>query len=167
MDYNFKVREFGEEPEYSSLSERIFTKIGSSWRLFKWAIIVIAALVVLGILMFIMGRASFQEKNLTFTVSAKENIVSGDEVEYQLTINNNNKKPLTNVKLIVFYPNSSLIFDDEGNQLTLVEETPLDTIGAHRSRTFTKKALLIGAPGNVRVARFKLTYQPEGTGFVS
>lgn len=166
MDYNFQVKEFGERPEEPKEikpSPNFLNKIIASGRYLKWVIGLILILILIGVAAFFFGRASFRERNLEFSIEAQEEAVSGDEVEYKIKINNNNKASLETVKLIVFYPEESLVFDEEGNQLiSLVEEIGLEDLGSGEIRELTKKALLIGKPGDLRTARFRLNFRPKG-----
>jgi len=128
----------------------------------KWVAIVIAVLLIASVFAFLSGRAAFRDRNISFKVETPQSVESGQEVEIKINVNNDNKVSLLNPKLTIFYPDDSIIFNEQGEQIeSLVEEIKLEQIQAKGSQEFIKKVILIGERGDIKTTNFVFSYQPS------
>ncbi|MBI2627164.1 MAG: hypothetical protein HYW77_02885 [Parcubacteria group bacterium] len=128
----------------------------------KWIVFfLLIVLVIVGILFFI-NFGAFKEGNVKLNISGPEEVVSGKEVQFLLRIENNNKVKLTDTKIAFFYPEKSVVLDEQGKQKnSLIEALDIDNLAPHEIKEFVLRAVLIGEQGIIRKAKAEFSYTPE------
>ena len=128
----------------------------------KWIIFfLLIVLIIVGVLFF-MNLGAFKEGNIKLNISGPEEIISGKEVQFLLRIENNNKVRLTDTKLTFFYPEKSVVLDEQGKQKdSLVEALSVDNLSPYEIKEFVLRTVLIGEQGVIRKARAEFSYTPE------
>src|SRR3989344_1997529 len=106
------------------------------WRKLWLAVLGVGALIlVISITYFFINRSPFREEQVEFTLTAPENIKSGELVNYQVKINNQSVVRLQDVKV--------------------------GDIAAKSERLVNFSAYLVGDEGEIKQARAKLVFVPS------
>ncbi len=131
-----------------------------SRHVFRWLIVVAAALGIISVLLFYFGGSSFTESGVKLTISGPTQASVGDEVIYKVHYENTTKTSLNNLKLSFTYPvNSAVVKDgqivtDTGNVQTISEPD----LGPGESRDEEFHAFLVGDRGNIKIAFAKINF---------
>lgn len=135
------------------------SKKNSIFRIKKSTAIFFVLLIIL--LVIFLFRSKFNERLVILNLSGPESVVSGQEVEYKLKIENRNKVNLNNLRLKIIYPSESLILEDSGEILTsLVKTISFERLLRGESKELSLKAIILGKPGEIKKIRALLDYQP-------
>jgi len=132
------------------------------WRKLWLAVLGVGALVlVISITYFFINRSPFREEQVEFTLTAPENIKSGELVNYQVKINNQSVVRLQDVKLTFFYPPGATALTAGQTRLAITEEVKVGDIAAKSERLVNFSAYLVGDEGEIKQARAKLVFVPS------
>ena len=119
-------------------------------------------LVILAIAIFLLYRSGFREGQVDLKIEAPEEAIAGEEIEYKIIVENNNKFRLDDVKLSFFYPQNSIPLNQDGQPFnSLINNFDLDTLGNRDKKEFILKAVLSGEKGETKKAVAKITYAPS------
>jgi hypothetical protein len=121
-----------------------------------------AILIVVGILIIIAaiiwGRSSFSKSRVDLSITAPDNISSGEETILTVKYKNNNRVSLNDVHIIINYPQGS--FSSEGKE-AFQDDRNLGTIGKKAEGEENFKIRLLGEKGNIKNITVKLNYKPQ------
>src|SRR3989344_2927668 len=123
----------------------------------KVVFIILAALVVLGFVVFWYYRSQvFSKEILKLEILGPESALVGEEITYTVKYKNNGNFALENPKIIFELPGNSLTEDGE---LRFTKTVPDIYPGGQDVVTF--KARLLGREGDVKTAQARLSYVPK------
>jgi len=107
-------------------------------------------------LMFWHGLTSFDKDKVRLEIRGPERIVSGEEVNYKVRYQNRTRLDLGDVKLVFYYPESSIAADQE----ELVQNLDLPPLPAGQENQVELSARVMGLRGEAKKVRAELSYQP-------
>lgn len=126
----------------------------------KILVVGLGALLIIVALSFFLGRGSFSESQVDLKIEGPSEIASGELVSYKISYQNNNKTPLTNARLSLFYPSDAVPVRD-GNIVDQVSENfDLGSLESGQSGQIFLSAYLVGDRGNIKTAKAVLTFIP-------
>ncbi|MCK4918178.1 MAG: hypothetical protein KAS02_00115 [Candidatus Pacebacteria bacterium] len=111
---------------------------------------------------FYGGVNIISTENVDISISGPSSIGGGEELSFQITVQNNNSVDLELADLIVEYPNGTLLADDRNTKLTLVRKT-LNTVPAGGSSTHIFKSVLFGNEGDLKDIIITIEYRAKGS----
>lgn len=111
---------------------------------------------------FFQGVNVISTENVDISISGPSSIGGGEELSFQITVQNNNSVDLELADLIVEYPAGTLSLDDRNTELSLVRET-LNTVPAGSSATQIFKSVLFGNEGDEKEIIITVEYRAEGS----
>ncbi len=111
---------------------------------------------------FYGGVNVISTENVDISISGPSSVGGGEELSFQITVQNNNSVDLELADLIVEYPSGTLSADDKSSELILLRET-LDTIPAGSSVTHLFKSVLFGNEGDIKDIIITIEYRAEGS----
>ncbi len=153
---DFKIEPI-QNPNLKPLFSRPFWSLGKT----KLIIIGFAALLVVAIVFFFLGRGSFREGNIELNIEGPKEISAGESVSYKVTYKNSNKITLTGIKLNFFYPPDAIVTRDQNILNITNEDFDIGELKSGESGEKTLTAFIVGDRGNIKTARATLTYKPS------
>ncbi len=128
-------------------------------RLLKWVVLAAAILVIIAVASFWMGGGSFSPSGVTLTLAAPDRASSGDQLIYAVRWENGTKLTLTNLTFRLFYPEGSIVLD-ENNAPTTPDSAgfTVDSLAPGESASKSFPVYLIGDKGAIKTARVHLVY---------
>ncbi|MBU3922763.1 hypothetical protein KJ684_00800 [Patescibacteria group bacterium] len=124
----------------------------------KTLIIVFVVLILMFIGAILWGQNSFSKSKVSINVEISKDIASGDEVEFKIKYENNNRVNLNDANLIIAYPTGT--FDINGKEL-FQEARNIGTINRKSNGEETFKARFVGQKGDIKNLSIKLDYLPQ------
>jgi len=149
----FNVKEIaGEEPK----------KLGGKFKFQKRHLkiglgIIIVLILVFTTITFLKGWFSISKSHVDLEIISSVEVSSGEEIEFAIRYQNNNRVALKDVRLIMDYPQG--VYSLEGEELTQ-EVKELGTIPSKKGGTENFKIRLIGEKGSIKLLSARLSYQP-------
>lgn len=155
-EFNVKKIEAKEPVDLSPKEpEKKFKPPKKYFRLVLGAIIVII-LIIIGTSLF-RGQFSFSKDRVDIEITAPTEISSGEEVEFTIKCQNNNRVALEDARLTIDYPQGA--YSTEGSELAQ-EAIELGTIPARGEKSKDFKIRLAGEKDSAKFLSVKLNYQP-------
>jgi len=111
---------------------------------------------------FYGGINIISTENVDISISGPSSIGGGEELSFQITVQNNNSVNLELADLIIEYPKGTLSSNGENEDLTLIRET-LGTVPAGSSSTLIFKSVLFGNEGEIKNILITVEYRAEGS----
>jgi hypothetical protein len=139
-----------KKPEKKFRSKKKYLKIG-------FGLVIVIILIVVGT-SFLRDRPSFSKDRIELEILAPTEISSGEEIEFTIKYQNNNRLSLKDARLIIDYPQGA--YSMEGNELAQ-EAIELGDILPEREETKDFKIRLTGERGSIKFLAVRLNYQPE------
>ena len=139
-----------KKPEKKFRSKKRYLKIG-------FGVVIVIILIVVGT-SFLRDRPSFSKDRIELEILAPTEISSGEEIEFTIKYQNNNRLSLKDARLIIDYPQGA--YSMEGNELAQ-EAIELGDILPEREETKDFKIRLTGEKGSIKFLAVRLNYQPE------
>ncbi|MFC1700931.1 hypothetical protein ACFLZ0_02240 [Patescibacteria group bacterium] len=102
------------------------------------------------------GLNSFSSSGVSLIVNGPERTISGDEVIYTAVFKNGTNLELTDLKLIVYYPEGSISTNSEN----LIQSFDLPDLQAEQENKLKIPVRIIGLKNESRKIRVELNYQP-------
>lgn len=128
--------------------------------LFKLTAFIALLLVIFAAINFLLRRVPFREGNVLMKIELPETVVAGEKMEYKIKIENKNKVSLLNSKLTVFYPEKSIVLNQENNPVdSLVDNIDIGTIESKSEKELNLKSIITGEPGEIKKIKAVLTYK--------
>ncbi len=153
---DFKIEPI-QNPNLTPPLHRPFLRFGRA----KLIVIGVVILAVIALVFFFMGRGSFGEGRVELKIEGPKEISAGELVSYKIKYANNNKIPLSGVKLSFFYPPDAIVARDN-NILNITNENfDLGELKSGESGEKTLTAFVVGDRGNIKTARAALTFKPS------
>jgi hypothetical protein len=128
--------------------------LGTSERM-ALVITLLSALLILIIFVVIVNFVLPKTK-IDINITSPEKAKAGEEITYTVTVKNSGTVVLKSPELVFSYPSFSL------PEKTLYERRELEDLYPEEEETFTFKARLFGAEGDVRKFETRLNYSTEG-----
>lgn len=125
----------------------------------KYIVIGLGLILLIGLIMFFVGRGSFRENGIELKIEGPTETTSGELITYKIIYKNNNDIDLTDAKLNVLYPADSIVVKD-GNIVDLTAEN--FDVGEIDSKSGNEKefsAYIVGDRGNIKTIKAMLTYK--------
>lgn len=125
----------------------------------KYIAVGLGLILLIGLIMFFVGRGSFRENGVELKIEAPSEIAGGDLLTYKITYKNNNAVSLSDVKLNILYSPDSVVIKD-GNIISSTTEN--FEIGMMRSKEAGEKELvayIVGDKGSIKTLKATLTYK--------
>jgi len=156
---NFDIREIkGEEPSKFEAEKPKKPAQGLSKKHLKIGLgIIIVLILAFAVITFLKGWFSFSKGNVSLDIISSTEISSGEEIEFVIRYQNNNRVALKDAKLIIDYPRGT--YSLEGEELTQ-EVNELGTIPSKKEGTEHFKIRLTGEKGSTKLLAVRLNYQP-------
>jgi len=121
-----------------------------------------AIVIVLGIIIVVAaifwGRSAFNVSKVELSISAPEEISSGEETILTIKYQNNNRVALNDVHIILNYPQG--VFSSDGKQI-FQDTRSLGTIGSKAGGEEEFKIRLVGEKGESKNIGVRLDYKPQ------
>lgn len=120
--------------------------------------VIAAIIIIFAVASFLRGWFSFSKERVSLEIEGPTEIASGEEVEFSIKYQNNNKIDLNNSKLIIDYPSGA--YSAQGDELT----QEIFEIGKILPKTEGEKKIkirLAGDKGNIKLLNARLNFQPE------
>ncbi|MCK5021650.1 MAG: hypothetical protein KAR54_00170, partial [Candidatus Pacebacteria bacterium] len=117
-----------------------------------------------GIAFFVFygGVNIISTENVDISVTGPSSIGGGEELSFQITVQNNNSVDLELADLIIKYPKGTLSAIDKNTELVQVREA-LDTISSGSSMTKLFKSTLFGGEGDKKEILITIEYRAKGS----
>lgn len=115
---------------------------------------------VFAFLMFYGGVSIISTENVDISISGPSTIGGGEELSFQVTIQNNNSVDLELADLIIEYPKGTLSSTDKNTEI-LQERKSLNTILAGSGTTNIFKAVLFGSEGDKKEILISIEYRAK------
>jgi hypothetical protein len=119
--------------------------------------IIIVLILAFTVITFLKGWFSFSKSNVSLDIISPAEISSGEEIEFIIRYQNNNRVALKDAKLIIDYPQG--VYSLEGEELTQ-EARELGTIPSKKGGAENFKIRLTGEKGSIKLLASRLNYQP-------
>jgi len=153
---------FESKPIYNNQKTDIPTK--KKINFMKLAAFLVLILAIFAVVNFLIGRVPFREGNVVLSIELPETIVAGEELEYKVRIENKNKVNLLNTQLDFFYPEKSVVFDEQNNVLdSLIRNIDIGTIKSKSVKEISLKSIVTGERGEIKKVKAVLTYNIPST----
>ena len=136
------------------------TKITFFGKLLIFSILFFLMSTVIAFYVFFKGVNVISTENVDISISGPSSAGGGEELSFQITVQNNNSVNLELTDLIIEYPSGTLSADDRGTNLNSVRES-LDTIRAGSSTTNIFKSVLFGNEGDTKEILVTIEYRAE------
>lgn len=107
---------------------------------------------------FFKGVNVISTENVDISVSGPSSVGGGEELSFQITVQNNNSVDLELTDLIIKYPEGTLSSGENAKKLSSVVQS-LDTIPAGSSSTNIFKSVLFGNEGDVKEILVTVEYR--------
>ncbi len=99
----------------------------------------------------------YSKEALKLEILGKEQVQTGDEIEYTVKFKNNGKTRLESAELVFEYPGNTSPVEDTQQRIT----KKLEDIYPGEERTATFKAIAVGKEGDILQAQASLFYSPK------
>ena len=119
--------------------------------------IIIVLILAFTVITFLKGWFSFSKSNVNLDIISSTEVSSGEEIEFVIRYQNNNRVALKDAKLIIDYPQGA--YSLEGEEL-IQEVKELGTIPSKKGGTENFKMRLTGEKGSIKLLSARLNYQP-------
>ena len=113
---------------------------------------------------YYLSYNSISNKRIDISISGPDGAVGGERVTWEVSITNNNNKPLSGAALIFEYPAGSRVLDEGVKGLRA--KKVLETIGRGETVRFSFSAYIYGFENENKDVRAALEYTPQGSGAV-
>jgi hypothetical protein len=148
-------------------SDKTMQKKNNSFFNKFFLISIVFFILALGVAAFIFfgGFNMISSNNVDIQISGPSSISSGEELDLNLSVVNQNKVPLQNVKLSVNYPTNTQVVDGSGKSLSL-NQFVLDDIPSGQVKNQSVRAILFGPKDSVQTISLQLEYTVSGSNAV-
>ena len=160
MDQPFKVTPLSGVNNNPSPSDMNTIPIFNLWPYLKWLILAAVVVVVLAMLYFWLFRATFSDGAVSVELTAPEEIASGEQVSYQVMLENKNKVALNDVRLTFYYPTGTTIVRDNKIAQFTTEDIKIGDLLAGEKKQIDLPVYLVGDQGEVKKAKVLMVYVP-------
>ncbi len=160
---NFNVKEIKPEaPVEFGLKTEKPKKPARGWKFPKKYLrigIIVLILIALAIAAttFLKGWFSFSKDRVGLEIIASTEVASGEEIEFTIYYQNNNRVALKDANLVIDYPQGA--YSLEGKELAQ-EIIPLGNILSKKGDAKKIKIRLVGEKGSFKLLSMRLNYQP-------
>ena len=127
--------------------------------LLKWLILLALLLLIVSFVSFWFGRPSFSEAGVALKLDGPSQASVGDEVTYKLTIGNNSRVDLNEIKVKFSYPDNSVVIKDGSIVSDLSQEFEIDKLSPGQKDEREFKAFLVGDRGNIKTTKAGLNFK--------
>ncbi|MFH0846396.1 MAG: hypothetical protein V1851_03305 [Patescibacteria group bacterium] len=136
------------------------TKIGFFGKLLIFSIFFFITSFAIAFFMFYSGVSIISTENVDISISGPSTTGGGEELSFQITVQNNNSVDLELADLIIEYPQGTLSASDRNSEL-LQERKSLNTVPAGSSLTNIFKAVLFGSEGDKKEILIRVEYRAK------
>lgn len=127
--------------------------------LLKWLVLLALLLLIVSFVSFWFGKPSFSESGVVLNLEGPNQASVGDEVVYKLTLSNNSRVNLNEMKLKFSYPDDSVVIKDGSVVNNLTQEFEIDKLSPGQKNETEFKAFLVGDRGNIKSAKAELFFR--------
>ncbi len=125
----------------------------------KWLVLLALLLLIVSFVSFWFGRPSFSEAGVVLKLDGPSQVSVGDEVTYKLTIGNDSRVDLNEIKLKFSYPDDSIVIKDGSIVSDLSQEFEIDKLTPGQKNEMEFKAFLVGDRGNIKTTKAELNFK--------
>lgn len=152
-----------DTPSSSDYSPQYFM----SHRIRRWLIIGLGSITAIGAVSFgiflLFVETSFDESKVNISLVASGGIASGDTIQLQYLIQNDNPSDIKNVQLVLRYPKNSQI-TKPAPVSGVLQVIPINTLKGKESLNITAEAAVFGTDQEFLTIEGDLTYSAGPTG---
>lgn len=127
--------------------------------LLKWLILLALLLLIVSFVSFWFGRPSFSEAGVVLKLDGPSQVSVGDEATYKLTIGNDSRVDLNEIKLKFSYPDDSVVIKDGAIISDLSQEFEIDKLSPGQKNEMEFKVFLVGDRGNIKTTKAELNFK--------
>lgn len=127
--------------------------------LLKWLVLLALLLLIVSFVSFWFGRPSFSEAGVVLKLDGPSQVSVGDEVAYKLTIGNDSRVDLNEIKLKFSYPDDSVVIKDGAIVSDLSQEFEIGKLSPGQKNEMEFKAFLVGDRGNIKTTKAELNFK--------
>lgn len=131
-------------------------------KLFTFALIFFMAAVAVAAYVYFGGSNLISSKNVDISVVGPVSVSAGETVEMGITITNKNNADLTEVNMVIQYPEDTRSAEDAGEALDRVK-VALGAIPAGSDASHTARAALFGQKGDIKTITIDIDYRVKGS----
>ena len=167
VDYDVK-NSWGNPPSFEMSAEAIAMKRKSNSFFNKFLLgSIIFFFLALGAAAFIFfgGLNMISSNNVDIKIVGPSTISSGEELDLNLSVVNQNRTSLEKVTLSIDYPTGTQSVDKSGTPLVR-DKTDLGTIANGQSKDYSLRALMFGEKGATKTLKLRLEYTVTGSNAV-
>lgn len=144
-------------------------KVGGWWRRYQksiWIGLVSAAALVAGLLTYLLflrgnGQPAAVKPDVKVEIAAPQEIRSGSEITYEITVRNLSEVKLQQVNLETFYPSGFIFLDSTPDPGASPRQFPLPDLAPRAESKITIVGRLEGAVQEIKTVSAKVYYVPE------
>ena len=125
----------------------------------KWLVLLALLLLIVSFVSFWFGRPSFSEAGVVLKLDGPSQVSVGDEVTYKLTLGNDSRVDLNEIKLKFSYPDDSVVIKDGSIVSDLSQEFEIDKLTPGQKNEMEFKAFLVGDKGNIKTTKAELNFK--------
>lgn len=125
----------------------------------KWLGLLALLLLIVSFISFWFGRPSFSESAVVLKLDGPSQASVGDEITYKLTLGNDSRVDLNQLKLKFTHPDDSVVLKDGTVVSGLSQELAIDKISPGQKQEVEFKAFLVGDRGNIKTAKAELFFR--------
>lgn len=138
-------------------------KKARSFRLIIFTVSILIFLLAVGVSSFymMMGGNEISTKNVTISVSAPISVPAGEEMDFQVSVTNQNTIAIENATLILNYPPGTKSAD--GGKDIYEERFPVDSIEPGEAKNIPLSIILFGEENEEREIKTEIEYRVSGS----
>ena len=158
---DFDVREIAtREPADFGLKKPEFAPGGKFQKkhLRLGAGVIFAIVLIVIVVFFLRGWLSFSKSKILLEIVAPSEISSGEELDFSIHYENNNRVGLKDGKIVLDYPEGT--YSEDGSEL-IRDTVEVGKIPAKQEGIKNFKIRLSGEKGNIKTLAVRLSYRPE------
>lgn len=134
-------------------------KFPKSHTILKWLGLLALILLVVSFISFWFGRPSFSEAGVVLELDGPSQASVGDEVTYKLTLGNDSRVDLSEIKLKFTYPDDSVVIKDGAIVSDLSQEFDIEKLSPGQKNEMEFKAFLVGDRGNIKTTKVEIFFK--------
>ncbi|MBI2068780.1 MAG: hypothetical protein HYT67_01605 [Candidatus Yanofskybacteria bacterium] len=127
--------------------------------LLKWLVLLALLLLIVSFVSFWFGRPSFSEAGVVLKLDGPSQVSVGDEVTYKLTIGNDSRVDLNEIRIKFSYPDDSVVIKDGSVVSDLSQKFEIDKLSPGQKNEMEFKAFLVGDRGNIKTTKAELNFK--------